>query len=99
MAEYGFKEAIVTLGGDGSVVLDTAAPEGQRIVRIAPVKVDAVDTTGCGDSFMGTVLAGLASGFSLQDAARLSSYVSAYAATGLRCPGLVWHRRADSVDV
>lgn len=82
MAEYGFKEAIVTLSGDGSVVLDTAAPEGQRIVRIAPVKVDAVDTTGCGDSFMGTVLAGLASGFSLQDAARLSSYVSAYAATG-----------------
>ena len=82
MAEYGVKEAIVTLSGDGSVVLDTAAPEGQRIVRIAPVKVDAVDTTGCGDSFMGTVLAGLASGFSLQDAARLSSYVSAYAATG-----------------
>lgn len=81
MAEYGFKEAIVTLSGDGSVVLDTAAPEGQRIVRIAPVKVDAVDATGC-DSFMGTVLAGLASGFSLQDAARLSSYVSAYAATG-----------------
>lgn len=82
MAEYGFNEAIVTLGGDGSVVLNTAAPEDQRIVRIAPVKVDTVDTTGCGDSFMGTVLAGLASGFSLQDAAKLASYVSAYAATG-----------------
>ena len=82
MAEYGFNEAIVTLGGDGSVVLNTAAPADQRIVRIAPVKVDAVDTTGCGDSFMGTVLAGLASGFSLQDAAKLASYVSAYAATG-----------------
>ena len=82
MAEYGFNEAIVTLGGDGSVVLNTAALEDQRIVRIAPVKVDAVDTTGCGDSFMGTVLAGLASGFSLQDAAKLASYVSAYAATG-----------------
>ena len=82
MAEYGFNEAIVTLGGDGSVVLNTAAHEDQRIVRIAPVKVDAVDTTGCGDSFMGTVLAGLASGFSLQDAAKLASYVSAYAATG-----------------
>lgn len=82
MAEYGFKEAIVNLGGDGSVVLDAAASEDRRVVRIAPVKVDAVDTTGCGDSFMGTVLAGLASGFSLQDAARLASYVSAYAATG-----------------
>lgn len=62
--------------------MNTAAPEDQRIVRIAPVKVDAVDTTGCGDSFMGTILAGLASGFSLQDAAKLASYVSAYAATG-----------------
>ena len=82
MAEYGFNEALVTVGGDGSVVLNTAAPEDPRIVRIAPVKVDAVDTTGCGDSFMGTVLAGLASGFSLQDAAKLASYVSAYAATG-----------------
>lgn len=50
MAEYGFKEVIVALGGDGSVVLDTAAPEGQRIVRIVPVKVDAVDTTGCGET-------------------------------------------------
>ena len=79
---FGFEQAIVTLGGDGSVVLNTAAPEDQRIVRIAPVKVDAVDTTGCGDSFMGTILAGLASGFSLQDAAKLASYVSAYAATG-----------------
>ncbi len=62
MAEYGFNEAIVTLGGDGSVVLNTAAPEDQRIVRIAPVKVDAVDTTGCGDSFMEPYSPGLPSG-------------------------------------
>ena len=41
-----------------------------------------VDTTGCGDSFMGTVLAGLASGMALSEAAELASYVSAYAATG-----------------
>ena len=38
--------------------------------------------TGCGDSFMGTVLAGLASGMALSEAAELASYVSAYAATG-----------------
>ncbi|NEG88560.1 ribokinase [Bifidobacterium aerophilum] len=86
---FGFEKAIVTLGGDGSVVLDaTAAGRSSatagdpRVTRIAPVRVDAVDTTGCGDSFMGTVLAGLASGFELHEAARLASYVSAYAATG-----------------
>ncbi|PJM76853.1 ribokinase [Bifidobacterium felsineum] len=76
MHEYGFEQAIVTLGGDGSMVLDSTC------TRIAPVKVDAVDTTGCGDSFMGTVLAGLASGLELREAASLASYVSAYAATG-----------------
>ncbi|OZG61908.1 sugar kinase [Bifidobacterium lemurum] len=80
MRAYGFGQAIITLGGDGSVVLDAASDE--PVIRIAPVKVDAVDTTGCGDSFMGTVLAGLASGFALRDAAQLASYVSAYAATG-----------------
>ena len=60
---FGFEQAIVTLGGDGSVVLDGTADDPEhRIQRIAPVRVKAVDTTGCGDSFMGTVLAGLASG-------------------------------------
>ena len=50
--------------------------------RIHAVHVDAVDTTGCGDAFMGTVLAGLASDMTLVQAAQLASYVSAYAATG-----------------
>ena len=81
MHGYGFERAIVTLGGDGSVVIDLT-DDAEPVTRIAPVHVDAVDTTGCGDSFMGTVLAGLASGFALRDAARLASYVSAYAATG-----------------
>ena len=70
----------MTLGGDGSVVLDSTSVT--PIQRIAPVHVNAVDTTGCGDSFMGTVLAGLASGMALSEAAELASYVSAYAATG-----------------
>lgn len=132
MAALGFDEAIVTLGGDGSVVLESGADAGGasvnagaandsesgtstagdtgagaegsdmrivdgtgagadgttsasanvRVTRIAPVKVDAIDTTGCGDAFMGTVLAGLAAGIALRDAARLASIVSAYAATG-----------------
>lgn len=75
----GFDRTIVTLGAAGSVVLDATAED--HVVRIEPVPVDAVDTTGCGDAYMGTVLAGLASGFTLDRAARLASYVSAYAAT------------------
>ena len=77
MHDFGFNQAVITLGGDGSVVID-----GDDIYRIAPVVVEAIDTTGCGDAFMGTVLAGLASGHALADSAQLASYVSAYAATG-----------------
>ncbi|MBW3087372.1 ribokinase [Bifidobacterium sp. 82T24] len=77
MAGFGFDQAVITLGGDGSVVID-----GGETHRIVPVKVDAVDTTGCGDSFMGTILAGLAAGADLVSSAQVASYVSAYAATG-----------------
>ena len=81
MHGFGFEQAIVTLGGDGSVVLDSTS--ATPIQRIAPVRVNAVDTTGCGDSFMGTVLAGLAAGHTLLQSAQIGSYVSAYAATKL----------------
>lgn len=77
MAQFGFSRSVITLGGDGSMVFD-----GEVKHRIAPVRVPAVDTTGCGDSFMGTILAGLAAGLTLAQSARLGSYVSAYAATG-----------------
>ena len=76
--KLGFDRAIITLGALGSCVID-----GETIERVDGVRVDAVDTTGCGDSYMGTVLAGLASDLSLADSARLAAYVAAYAACGL----------------
>ena len=42
-----------------------------------------MDATGCIDSFMGTVLAGWAAGYTLLQSAQMGSYVSAYAATKL----------------
>ncbi|MDK6250876.1 ribokinase [Alloscardovia omnicolens] len=75
--KLGFDRAIITLGALGSCVID-----GEVIERVDGVRVDAVDTTGCGDSYMGTVLAGLASDLSLADSARLAAYVAAYAACG-----------------
>lgn len=76
--DYGFGRAIVTLGASGSIVI-----EDGRWHRVSAVQVDAVDTTGCGDSFMGTVLASLAAGYTLLQSAQIGSYVSAYAATKL----------------
>lgn len=78
MAKAGVPAVVVTLGGAGAVVL-----EGETITPIAPYRAEVVDTTGAGDSFLGTLLAALASGFSLTEAAQLASAVAAYATQSL----------------
>ena len=77
MQEFGYQKAIITFGAAGSLVMDH-----DKITEIPPVKVNVVDTTGCGDAFMGTTLACIAAEIPLEDAARLASVVAAYAATG-----------------
>ncbi|GAA1869173.1 ribokinase [Pseudonocardia ailaonensis] len=76
-ARRGVPSCIVTLGAGGAVVL-----EPRSITEIPAVRVDVVDTTGCGDAFMGAVAAGLARRSSLVDAARLGVVAGAWAARG-----------------
>ncbi|WP_211880694.1 ribokinase [Pseudarthrobacter albicanus] len=78
-AAHGLAQVLVTLGSQGSVVLDSTS--ATPAVRIAPTRVDAVDTTGAGDAFTGGVAARLAAGDSLVDAARYASVSAAMAAT------------------
>jgi ribokinase len=78
-AAHGLVQVLVTLGSQGSVVLDSSA--AAPVVRIAPTRVDAVDTTGAGDAFTGAVAARLAAGDTLVDAARYASVAAAMAAT------------------
>ena len=80
-AERGLQRVLVTLGAHGSVVLDSLAAAGQQLVQIAPIKVNAVDTTGAGDAFTGAVAARLAAGASLADAAAFASIAAALATT------------------
>ncbi|MBB5833036.1 ribokinase [Brachybacterium aquaticum] len=68
---------VLTLGADGARVADA-----DGIQPIPPAPVDAVDTTGAGDAFIGALALGLARGDDLATAARLASRVGAYAATG-----------------
>lgn len=79
-AERGLDRVLVTLGADGSVVLDSQAA-GPKVTRIAPTVVKAVDTTGAGDAFTGAVAARLAAGDPLAAAAAFASVAAALAAT------------------
>ena len=73
----GIPSAVLTLDADGSLVADQAG-----VRRIPPAPVEAVDTTGSGDAFIGALALGLARGDDLATAARLASRVGAFAATG-----------------
>jgi len=48
LLERGMRSVIVTLGADGAVLL-----EGDETVHIEAVRVQAIDTTGAGDAFIG----------------------------------------------
>ena len=72
----GVKRGVLTLGGAGSLIYE----EG-RLEWVAAFKVTPVDTTGAGDSFMGTLLSALASGISLADGATLAAAVAACSTT------------------
>lgn len=77
LAARGVTRAVVTTGAAGCTVLDAeAAP-----VAVASPRVQAVDTTGCGDAFMGALALRLASGDELVDAARFAVRVASFAAT------------------
>lgn len=68
---------VVTLGGEGSLV----ARRGEPVVRVPAHAVDAVDTTGAGDTYCGVLAAALARGDSLPAAARLAAAAGALAVT------------------
>ncbi len=67
-AAAGGQRLVVTLGADGAFVSDTGASQ-----RVPARAVDAVDTTGAGDAFVGAFCVGLAAGLSPIAAAHLAS--------------------------
>jgi ribokinase len=64
---------IVTLGGDGALVL---TPDGGAD-RIPPLRTEVRDTTGAGDTFNGVLAARLAAGDDLHAAARAATAAAA----------------------
>jgi ribokinase len=72
LLQRGFRKVILTLGARGSLI---AGPEGSAL--IPPYTVDAKDTTGAGDAFIGSLAVFLAEGIPEKDAlARANLYAA-----------------------
>jgi ribokinase len=72
LLQKGFQRVVITLGARGSLL---ASPAGQ--VHVPAFPVTAVDTTGAGDAFIGSLAVFLAEGMSEKDAlARASLYAA-----------------------
>lgn len=56
-------------------------PGGKLLTDVPAIPVEAVDTTGAGDTFCGVLAAALARGADLPDAARLAAAAGALAVT------------------
>jgi ribokinase len=76
LSRLGVAVLIVTLGAGGVVVAERDA-----VTRIPGHRVIAVDTTGCGDAFLGAFAAGLVAGRTFEDAAHRANGAAALAAT------------------
>ena len=72
----GIKRVIVTLGEKGSLYVD----KNDSFI-IAPHKVDAIDTTGAGDSYCGAFVTALSEGKHVKEAMKFASKVSSIAVT------------------
>ena len=72
----GARHAVVTAGAHGAAL---AGPDGTRTV--GAFRVDAVDTVGAGDTFVGALAVALAAGIPAAEAVRVASAAAAPAAT------------------
>ena len=71
------KNSIVTLGSEGAVLITSDG----NLSRVSAPTVNAVDTTGAGDAFVGVFAFGLASGKNPEDAMKLGIKVASMSVT------------------
>ena len=76
LLKKGLKNLIVTLGKNGSLFISREAQ-----IKIEPIKVDAIDTTAAGDSFLGAFVTALSQDKSIKQAMEFANRCSAITVT------------------
>ena len=74
--KYPHTNILFTMGKDGSRVLTN-----NEDVKVEAMKVNAIDTTGAGDTYIGYFVKGILEGFSLVESANLATKASTIAVT------------------
>lgn len=69
---------IITLGENGSILYD-----GKNIIYVPANKVEVVETTGAGDSYIGAFTSKFISGAGIQEAAKFAALVSSITVMGI----------------
>ncbi len=91
--DMGVKKVVIKLGSKGCYGREEKDGEG---IYVSSYKVDAVDTTGAGDSFCAGFLTGLAKGLSFKDSMRFANATGAHcvkamgASTGIKPYGEIY---------
>lgn len=74
--------AVVKEGGDGALVAERQRDGSVASYQCPAMKVDVVDTVGCGDSFAAAIVAGFINGHDIPGTLLLANAVGAATATG-----------------
>ncbi|MBS6417335.1 MAG: ribokinase [Olsenella uli] len=75
-ADLGVRHTVITLGSRGSVTTERG-----QLVRVSAHEIQAVDTTGAGDAYLGELAAHLAFGGSIVDGMRYATAAAALCCT------------------
>lgn len=78
LLERGVKNTVITVGAQGAVLRNR-----EEVIRVPAIKVDVVDTTGCGDAFSAGFIAGLVKGMPARACVELGAAFGSSVATGL----------------
>ncbi len=78
LLEYGVSGVILTMGGEGSIMVTAS-----EVVRLPAYQIEVSDTSGCGDAYCAGFIRAMLLGWEPRECMRLGNAAAALVATGL----------------